>query len=378
VTCKRIVERKLIPRLKDKDPELVEDVELDYVLEKVTYRPQLPKNPGKLDIPIYYPKVVQYSLCYKETLPEENSSENNLHVAVLQLNAILVNDEEDVGQHLKQISERLLKKLNAWSLNHMKPGGYKPISSHNRVIGKDEFSSVYEGLKRKYKVWIDKWPEKTDAVKFVYEDIAIATYLICLWKREENENTHKFKYKFLDLGCGNGFLVYLLTCEGYVGYGLDLHKRSIWDQFDVKVDLRMQVIDPSQCRFPEAEWILGNHSDEITPWIPIITRRSSNFSKFWVLPCCFYQLGRKFDSPVPKGGRYRAYLNYVKEMAEQCGFLVQEDAIRIPSTKNICFIGIDRNLDDQTIEENFKHALLKESFASFTPRESPAGKKARH
>ena len=31
------------------------------------------------------------------------------------------------------------------------------------------------------------WTEKTDPKKFVYEDIAIATYLICLWKQEEKE-----------------------------------------------------------------------------------------------------------------------------------------------------------------------------------------------
>jgi hypothetical protein len=29
------------------------------------------------------------------------------------------------------------------------------------------------------------WTEKTDPRKFVYEDIAIASYLLCLWKEEE-------------------------------------------------------------------------------------------------------------------------------------------------------------------------------------------------
>ncbi len=361
----------MIPRLKDKDPELTEEIEIDYTKRKVTYRPQLPQNPQKTDIPIYYPKVVQYSLSFEE------NSDNNANGAILSMHVILLQENEVIGEHLKQVASRLLKKLNAWSLNHMKPGGYKPISTHNRVIGKEEFLAVYEDVKKSYKEWVEKWPMQTDPVKFIFEDISIAAYLICLWNREKNEES-SFKFKFVDVGCGNGFLVYILTREGYAGYGVDLHKRQIWDQFDVEVDLRIQVIDPSSHRFQDVEWILGNHSDEMTPWIPIMARRSSEKSKFWVLPCCFYQLGRKFDAPVPKGGRYRAYLDYVKELAQNCGFSVQEDAVRIPSTKNICFIGMDRYIDDSTAEQNFRNAMKKENFDSFIPRDSPASKKARH
>lgn len=32
---------------------------------------------------------------------------------------------------------------------------------------------------------ISNWTEKTDPKKFVYEDLAIASYLLCLWKQEE-------------------------------------------------------------------------------------------------------------------------------------------------------------------------------------------------
>jgi hypothetical protein len=34
---------------------------------------------------------------------------------------------------------------------------------------------------------ISNWTEKTDPKKFVYEDLAIATYLLCLWKEEEEK-----------------------------------------------------------------------------------------------------------------------------------------------------------------------------------------------
>jgi len=35
-----------------------------------------------------------------------------------------------------------------------------------------------------------------------------------------------------------------------------------------------QAVTPSaDSLFPEYDWIIGNHSDELTPWIPVITAR---------------------------------------------------------------------------------------------------------
>jgi tRNASer (uridine44-2'-O)-methyltransferase len=51
---------------------------------------------------------------------------------------------------------------------------------------------------------------------------------------------------FIDLGCGNGLLVYLLTQEGFKGgVGLDLRRRKIWDFFQKEgTDLRMETFEP--------------------------------------------------------------------------------------------------------------------------------------
>ena len=48
----------------------------------------------------------------------------------------------------------------------------------------------------------------------------------------------------MDLGCGNGLLVYLLTKEGIPnGVGLDIRKRKIWNFFrEQGTDLRYKVI----------------------------------------------------------------------------------------------------------------------------------------
>jgi 16S rRNA G1207 methylase RsmC len=57
---------------------------------------------------------------------------------------------------------------------------------------------------------VDDWIEATDPQKHVFEDIGIATFLIALWKQDELTD---IEYKFLDLGCGNGYLNHILTKE---------------------------------------------------------------------------------------------------------------------------------------------------------------------
>ena len=57
--------------------------------------------------------------------------------------------------------------------------------------------------------------------------MAIAAYLIQLWRQESQELGLDVNYRqsFFDIGCGNGLLVYLLTSEGYPGKGDPL---SVW------------------------------------------------------------------------------------------------------------------------------------------------------
>ena len=93
------------------------------------------------------------------------------------------------------------------------------------------------------------------------KDIAIASYLLCLFKQNDS---------FVDIGCGNGLLVYLLNEEGHTGYGVDLRRRKIWSRFE-NVDLREEAVLPESTY--KVDWILGNHTDELTPWVPVISAR---------------------------------------------------------------------------------------------------------
>ena len=142
----------------------------------------------------------------------------------------------------------------------------------------------------------------------------------------------------MDLGCGNGLLVYLLNSEGYSGVGLDVRKRKIWDLFRETADLRESTIIPSlDLRYSEYDWLIGNHSDELTPWIPVISALSN--SNFFVLPCCPFEFKTKFNRRNTKLSAYSDYMNYISEVIEICGFKVEKDKLKIPSTKRTCFVG---------------------------------------
>ena len=93
------------------------------------------------------------------------------------------------------------------------------------------------------------WPESTDPQKFVYEEMSIAAFLLELWARLDREPTADappFKYKFADLGCGNGLLTFFLTAEGYTGYGVDLRRRRLWDVYDPMPELREEPVLPNE------------------------------------------------------------------------------------------------------------------------------------
>ena len=107
--------------------------------------------------------------------------------------------------------------------------------------------------------------------------------------------------------------------------------------------LRVETVLPtSESRYPSFTWLLGNHSDELTPWIPVMAALTSAASKFFVLPCCPFTFTGKFVKKNAKVSQYRDYLDYVRGVGSACGFEMEEDRLRIPSTKRICFVGRSR------------------------------------
>lgn len=100
------------------------------------------------------------------------------------------------------------------------------------------------------------------------------------------------------------------------------------------------LIPSSSTTYPDVDWIIGNHSDELTPWIPVIAARSSVTCKFFLLPCCAYEFtGRKYQRINASQSQYSEYLDYIKNVVNICGFEPEIDKLRIPSTKRTCIIG---------------------------------------
>ena len=106
----------------------------------------------------------------------------------------------------------------------------------------------------------------------------------------------------MDLGCGNGLLCYILSLEGVgeanratscfrsgsgrkelfqlSGVGVDVRRRGVWDMYgreglleERTLDLRLETDADATAGIPETAWLIGNHSDELTPWIPLLSAR---------------------------------------------------------------------------------------------------------
>ncbi|XP_064367552.1 probable tRNA (uracil-O(2)-)-methyltransferase [Dromaius novaehollandiae] len=240
---------------------------------------------------------------------------------------------------LAWLGNELLSKLAKWSVEK-KHSEFKNTLS---LIPVAKYSKVYQELKEKYKEMVKVWPEVTDPEKFVYEDVAIAAYLLVLWEEERREKGLSKKQSFVDLGCGNGLLVHILSNEGHSGRGVDVRRRKIWDMYGSETHLEECTITPGDSHlFPDTDWLIGNHSDELTPWIPVIAARSSYSCCYFVLPCCFFDFHGKYRRRQSKKTQYREYLDFVSQVGFVCGFHVEEDCLRIPSTKKVCLIGKNR------------------------------------
>lgn len=101
-----------------------------------------------------------------------------------------------------------------------------------------------------------------------------ARYLCALWVGEGWRGGGQ-RQTFVDLGCGNGFLTHLLTEEGHVGKGYDRQRRKIWDIYGGETTPRLVIgdVDPATAVYPDVDWVIGNHSDELTPFLPGIANR---------------------------------------------------------------------------------------------------------
>lgn len=73
-------------------------------------------------------------------------------------------------------------------------------------------------------------------------------------------------------------------------------------------------------------------------------------SNYFLIPCCMFDFYAKFDSKLTNKSRSETYLDYLGKIGEKFEFEMYRDKLRIPSTKNSCFIGIQTGNDRKYLD----------------------------
>lgn len=389
----RIIERKLIPKIHREANTMLQRItvsrsedSVDVLHELQLITPdgivEICVDPTASQLPFYHPKVTIYSL------------QVDFAQSILKINGDMCRDgdEQSIVQ-AKSTMQHVLDKFGKFVQNRNKDGKYEKRVLHDQLVKKAKFQDRYRMYRRTHNHWVGKWDIDTDPQKHVFEEIAIATFLICMWEDMYGADARD-KVQFVDFGCGNGFLTHLLTSEGFLGYGVDIQKRKIWDAYGSETGERLicETCYPQQMIFDVRSgrvvkenqelpndnsvqvcrelWIVGNHPDELTAWVPVVAAKTNHHAaqngyegisstpcKFMILPCCFHDFdGGKHDTtlfaldqeflfqppvimPSLGGGRYSLYVQYICQIANFCGFKAESEFLRIPSTKNLAIVG---------------------------------------
>jgi tRNASer (uridine44-2'-O)-methyltransferase len=377
----RVIVRLLIPRNQQLDRPLVQtcillskEKESDKDLEEhlVVY---IPHTSSPEETPFYHPRVAR--LAFHHTFRpamNNNSTTNNANDPIpgngtLSLSYNPFQSSPEIDSKLQRTGLKLLQTIHKHGQGQL--GGYKKRVHHDRLIPQKSYQDTYARLKAKYgRKLSEGWVEVTDPSKHVFEDLGIAAFCLELWQQmyqvpetakgeqqdqatggaedperqseggevksengagNGNDNEEKPPFPgFVDIGCGNGLLVYILLSEGYPGFGFDARERKTWETFppQVRQHLRQSLLVPEILRpgnnnsnseanstttaidtasedaakswhsglFTPGTFIISNHADELTAWTPLLAYL--NKSAFIAIPCCSHDLaGSRFRAP---------------------------------------------------------------------------------
>lgn len=423
------VVRKLIPRNPKLDETLQQTCHLYTSDEQVQVRGKDGNN-SKLDaqrylviyiphvatpdsIPFYHPKVRGVAILYtflSDPSPGTPPGTLSLYYDLF--------PERPLDNRMSRTALKMLEIIHKHARGRAK--GYQKRVHHDVIIPQKIFQDTYAFLKGKYaKELIDNWVEQTPAQKHVFEDLGIAAFLIELWtdmyggivpkpddlppsvdledkekERLELQTVRRSMAQqtfpgFVDIGCGNGLLVYILNREGWKGWGFDARRRKTWDSFGETYQdhfkemlLVPEALEPQDCDeetvddsppwqkgvFPKGTFIVSNHADELTAWTPALAYLSD--SPFIAIPCCSHDFGgtrfrapyhrKHFPSSTPNAAKqvsaYTSLCSYVAYLSAQMSFVPETEYLRIPSTRNVAMVGRKRDgvADKGSLEERLK------------------------
>ncbi|KAF7799044.1 hypothetical protein EIP86_010274 [Pleurotus ostreatoroseus] len=420
------IRRKLLPRRPGRDAALEQHCTLYAVAHDPGSEPSAPTvlvltpivEAGS-SLPYYHPRVSHLAFRYIPSTPPS-----------LRIEAVPLPDTPlDLNSRLYRTCLALLETLHRYGWGAMVH--YKKRVIHDCILPREPYQDLYLVMRERHKHLVNEWHEVTDPLKHVFEDIGIATFLILLWKdmyasqgqkSEANDSLEGEPWKywprppggFVDLGCGNGLLTHILVSEGYEGYGIDLRARTSWAHYPQATQdaLRVEALDPtmlSESGAPRAPlekgaFLIGNHADELTPWVPLLSTLYSA-SGYLSIPCCSWSFDSRYErskcTPYPVSGpfddfveslnlggdgsnasAYSMYRIWLASLSYHCGWKVESETLRIPSTRNWALVGRSHTwTDDQGAEEaiqNVKEIVQNVRERGIFKTRTPEGKSADH
>lgn len=308
------------------------------------------------------------------------------------------------------LSDRLSRTANTMLTTIAKhcsgqAAGYVKRVHHDLIVPQKDFQNTYTRLKAEHaKSLSESWVETTDPTKHVFEDLGIASFLIELWKIMYNDTAGHPPAGFIDVGCGNGVLTYILLSEGYAGSGFDIRKRKTWEALPqevvagkltamtcipavLQVALQQDELSLTQDTlvhdglFERGTFVISNHADELTGWTPLLAYMSE--CPFIAIPCCSHDFGgnrfRAKAGPAteqtsqsqnavppnngptngPQSGElkkkpradgkppsaYATLCRWLERLTTDVGFVTEKEVLRIPSTRNMAIIGRSRQAE---------------------------------
>ncbi|KAK4569643.1 tRNA(Ser) Um(44) 2'-O-methyltransferase [Recurvomyces mirabilis] len=364
---RRTMVRQLIPRNPQLDKALVQTCHLfqrwdgDEEVNVVLY---IPHAQTEDEMPFYHPAVSRVAFFHRwnHAAVEKKAAVSNVDntpappaPGALSLSYALFPDTS-LTPKLQRTALCLLQTVHKHGQGQL--AGYEKRVHLDRIIPQKRYQDTYARLKAKYgRLLAEQWVEVTDPGKHVFEDIGIAAFLVELWRdvylfpceegnddsddvdRHEEADQEGVKPQFpgfVDIGCGNGLLTFILLSEGYKGWGFDARERKTWSIFPkaIQEHLKQQLLVPRLWLdhhannsngnsnnpvssaidipsswhdgiFPPGTFIISNHADELTAWTPLLAYL--NKSSFIAIPCCSHDLS---------GVRFRASIS-TKSLAKE-------------------------------------------------------------
>ena len=351
---KRTIIRRMIPRNPQLDKPIAQTCLLlqsstdstgDLKRSLVIY---IPHASSIDEVPWYHPRVqsLAYMHCWNPTAYSEKPQGTiSLHYCLYPSESL------PLSSRLLRTGQHLLSTIHKHGQGRLT--GYTKRVHHDQMFSQQRVQNTYTELKQRHAQRLcDRWVEKTEPSKHVFEDLGIAAFLIELWKDMydvgngsvnqdgDGHTSNRGVFPgFVDIGCGNGVLVDTLLREGYSGWGFDARRRKTWDTFDESIqdklkemilvpqplfELRHDPMYPIYANggilseglssaitveravgelpawhngvFRQGTFIISNHADELTPWTPLLASISS--SPFLAIPCCSHNLsGLRFRAP---------------------------------------------------------------------------------